>query len=43
MDEVSGFNRQLGFAFLYELALGHVTATLGQDAVGSSFSDLMGR
>ena len=43
MDEPSGSNRQWGFALLYEIALGHVTAMLGGVHVGDSFSQLMGR
>ncbi len=43
MDEASGSNRQLGFAFLYEVSLGHVQTRLGQDNVNASYSQLMAR
>ena len=43
MDEESGSNRQLGFAFLYEVLQGRVTLQLlGQD-VSPSLGDLLTR
>lgn len=43
MDEESGANRQLGFAFLYELARGTVTATVAGIDVTEDMAGILGR
>eukprot|EP00048_Salpingoeca_helianthica_P023358 m.23852 g.23852 ORF g.23852 m.23852 type:complete len:4219 (+) comp8583_c1_seq1:2019-14675(+) len=41
MDEVSGANKKLGFAFLLDVALGTIPATFGDQEVNDSFAQLM--
>lgn len=43
MDEDSGANRQLGFLFLYELARGNLTVTIGGFDAGRDLAGILAR